>query len=314
MLPHLHCPLQLLVEKYFTSLTSSTYYIGLNRTGSNPWKHINNGTTLASPQTLSTGSPFRHWWHTSEARWAADTNLGCVSAFNNVRWCKFTGDATIAADRSNSSKYLTNCCDLLNGWGPNTCNVTLPSVCMIPATSLRCHPPPTPPPRPPPPPSPPLPPAPPICEWPGCASSAKKASQRGKQAWNVMQTRPWLALHTGAPLPTTTFYCHATNQLCYWLRGTNTNNNGATKTFTDASYECKGLNGELVIYASKREQLNVERYFGAQLPTTYWVGYARQSAPPNSIPTWVGVDGTAVDQYPNNTSPYAHWSWNHYTR
>ena len=155
---------------------------------------------------------------------------------------------------------------------------------------------------------------------PGCMASqapdrhvaAALAPDKLLRAWHAANWQ--LCCDAGAPLPNTTFYCHATNQLCYWLRGTATNNNGAAKTYVDARYECKGLSGELVVYSSKREQLNVERYFGAQLPTTYWVGYVRQSAPPNGIPSWVGVDGTVVDQYPNNTSPYAHWSWNHYTK
>ncbi len=80
-----------------------------------------------------------------------------------------------------------------------------------------------------------------------------------------------LSWHAGAPLANTTFYCHAVNQLCYWLRGTATNNNGAAKTFMDASYECKGLNGELAVYSSKREQLNVE---------VGWLGAWGAAAPP----------------------------------
>jgi hypothetical protein len=176
-------PSQLVVERYFASLNTTSFYIGLNRTGLNPWRHLMNGTTLASPQTLSISDPFRHWWHSSEARWAADANLGCVSAFSNARWCKFTGSTASSTDRANASKFLNNCCDLLNGWGPNTCNVSLPAVCTIPGASLRCYPPPTPPPRPPPPPSPPLPPVPPICECRTHAAPVGESGSRQAGAW-----------------------------------------------------------------------------------------------------------------------------------
>jgi hypothetical protein len=56
------------------------------------------------------------------------------------------------------------------------------------------------------------------------------------------------------------------------------------------------------------------RYFSAVLPTAYWVGYAREAVPPDGAPEWVALDGSEVDQYPNNGAPYAHWSWNHFSR
>jgi hypothetical protein len=56
------------------------------------------------------------------------------------------------------------------------------------------------------------------------------------------------------------------------------------------------------------------RYFGALLPSVYWVGYVREAAPPDGVAEWVALDGRDVDQYPNNGVPYSHWSWNHYSR
>jgi hypothetical protein len=159
---------QLLMETKLPSLKTTTHYLGLNRSGLGSWAYLD-GSALASPQTLSTatGAPFRYWWSGAEGLWAADGTLECAAAFSNRRWCKFTGNESLAAHRANASLYQANCCDLLNGWGPVACNSTgLVAMCTFTGT-FPCSPPPNPPrppsPRPPPPLPPPPSPPPPRC-------------------------------------------------------------------------------------------------------------------------------------------------------
>jgi hypothetical protein len=129
---------QVAIETRF-NLNGTTYYLGLNRSGLNPWEMVGNGTVLPSPQTLSTyTSPFRFWWHTAETAWAADSALGCVAAIHTQRWCKFFGNEALAADRTNASMFGTGCCTLAHGWSPVNCTASRRAVCVVDAANLRC--------------------------------------------------------------------------------------------------------------------------------------------------------------------------------
>ena len=120
-------------------LNGTTHYIGLNRTGLGAWEMVGNGTVLASPQTLSVElQPYRFWWHTAEAQWAANSSLSCAAAVHTQRWCKFFGQVALAADRANASNYGTGCCSVASGWSPVDCAASRPAVCVIDVANLLC--------------------------------------------------------------------------------------------------------------------------------------------------------------------------------
>ncbi len=131
---------QAAVELRF-ALNGTTHYIGINRTGLNPWEMVGNGTVLPSPQTLSgtDGSvPYRFWWHTAEAQWAANSSLSCAAAVHTQRWCKFYGDEALAADRTNASLFAQGCCDVAHGWSPVDCTTARRAVCVVHMVNMPC--------------------------------------------------------------------------------------------------------------------------------------------------------------------------------
>jgi hypothetical protein len=120
-------------------LNGTTHYIGMDRAGLGAWEVVGNGTVLASPQTLSTEEPpYRFWWHTAEAQWAANSSLSCAAAVHTQRWCKFFGNEALAADRANASNYATGCCNVANGWSPADCMGSLKAVCVIDTNAFVC--------------------------------------------------------------------------------------------------------------------------------------------------------------------------------
>jgi hypothetical protein len=121
-------------------LNATTHYIGINRTAPGDWEMVGNGTVLSSPQTLSVNgtNPYRFWWHTAEAAWAANSSLSCAAAVHTQRWCKYYGDEAVAADRANASLFATGCCDVAHGWSPVDCVTSRRAVCVVPMLNMPC--------------------------------------------------------------------------------------------------------------------------------------------------------------------------------
>jgi hypothetical protein len=123
-------------------------------------------TPSSHPQVPST-SPYAHWsWYQYGHNASSDPLLNCVSAWGDLAYEDFYGDASSATQLSSVIHYqISSGAALKHGWTPATCNSVLPYICQLPTALFPCYPPPSPPTPPPQPPSPPSPPAPPSCEW-----------------------------------------------------------------------------------------------------------------------------------------------------
>jgi hypothetical protein len=266
------------VERYFSSSSTMgrAYWIGVNRTLAPNLYAYSDGGYL--PQ-LPSAQPYAQWswWFT---RSAAQVDNNCVRASADMMYEQFIGDASLLAQLTSTSYYVTTGSSRRFGWTPVQCATPNPFVCEIPAGKFPC---PSPPPGPPPDAPPPAIPGEPRAVTSACVPANNATFFCDGAAWCYGYRSEKLVFPkaqeacrcAGRAEAAAAAHCCVLNQSNQPLRLHPVLH---TALAQPVHLIGRAIGGEVVKYWSFKQQLDVERYFAGTnvlTPLYYWIGISR---------------------------------------